>query len=122
MVQGKNRRSVLTALNKVLVIDIPRQMRLPITVISNDVQAYFNRIFLWIASLALKRIGLSKEGAFSMTNTLQSSTYDINTAFGISIKKVFFNTPSTLRKWQREWTRTYNMDYDQCHFINDHAG
>ena len=66
----KHRRSVLTALNKVIVTDISRQMRLPLTITSNDSQACYDRIVLWIASLALQRIGLRQEAAFSMINTL----------------------------------------------------
>ena len=66
----KGRRSVLTTLNKVLVTDIPRQTRLPLRINSNDAQAWYDCIVLWIASLALQRIGLSAEAACSMTNTL----------------------------------------------------
>ena len=64
-------------------------MRLPLTITSNDAQACYDRIVLWIASLSLPRIGLSQDSAFSMTNTLQSSTHYINTAFGISIETYF---------------------------------
>ena len=60
-------------------------MRFPITITSNDAQTCFDLIVLWIASLALKRIRVSQEIDFSMTNTLQSATHDINSAFGISI-------------------------------------
>ena len=83
----KNRRSVLTALNKAIVKDTSRQMQLPISITSNDVQAWYDRTVLWIASMSLQRIGLSQEVAFSVTNTLQSVTHAINTAFGLSIEK-----------------------------------
>ena len=63
------------------------------TINSNDAQACYDRIVLWIASLALQRIGLTAKAAFSMTNTLQSATHDIATAFGISIDKYFPTTP-----------------------------
>ena len=49
----KNRPSILIALNKILVISISRQMRLPLTINSNDAQACYDRIVLWIESLAL---------------------------------------------------------------------
>ena len=49
----KGKRPVLTALNKVLVTDISRQTRLPLTINSSDAQAYYDCIVLWIASLAL---------------------------------------------------------------------
>ena len=68
-------------------------MRLPLTITSNDTQECYDRIVLWITSVALQTIGLSQEAVFSMTNTLQSATHDINTAFGISIEKYF---PTTL--------------------------
>ena len=90
----KGRRSVLIALNKVLVTDISRQTRLPLAINSNDAQACYDRIVLWIASLALQRIGLSVEAAFSMTNTLQYATHDIPTAFGTSIDKYFPANPT----------------------------
>ena len=89
----KNRRSVLIALNKVIIIDISQQMRQPITITSNDDQSYYDCIVLWIVSLALQRIGLSQEAVFSMTNTLQFATHDINTMFGISIEKNFPTDP-----------------------------
>ena len=76
-----HRRLVLTALNRVLVTNISRQLRLPLTATSNDAKACFDRIDLWVASLALQRIGLSSIAAFAMTNTLQSTTHNINTAF-----------------------------------------
>ena len=85
----KGRRPVLTALNKVLVTGISQQTRLFLTINNNDDQACYDCTVLWIASLALQRIGLSAEAAFSMTNTLQSTTYDITTAFGIYINKYF---------------------------------
>ena len=42
----RGRRSVLIALNKVLVIDISRQNRLPLTINRNDAQACYDRIVL----------------------------------------------------------------------------
>ena len=89
----KWRQSVLTALNKVLVTDISRQIRQLLTINRNDAQACYDRIVLWIVSLALHRIGLSAEAEFSTTNTLQSATYDIATVFGIFIDKYFPTTP-----------------------------
>ena len=68
-------------------------MRLPITITSNDDQACYDRIVQWILSLTLQRIGLSQEAVFSITNTLQSATYDINTSFDISIEKCFPTEP-----------------------------
>ena len=44
-------------------------------------------------SLVLQQKGLSQEAAFSMTDTLQSVSLDINTAFGLSIEKYFPTKP-----------------------------
>ena len=60
----KGRRSVLIALNKVLVTAISRQTIPPLTISSNDAHACYDRIVLWIVSLALQRKGLSAEVAF----------------------------------------------------------
>ena len=49
----KGRRSVLTALNKILVTYISRQTQLPITIKSNDAQACYDRIILLAASLEI---------------------------------------------------------------------
>ena len=49
----KGRRSVLTELNKILVTDISRQTRLPITIKFNDAQACYDRIILSVASLEI---------------------------------------------------------------------
>ena len=73
--------------------DISRQIRQLLTINRNDAQACYDRIVLWIVSLALHRIGLSAEAEFSTTNTLQSATYDIATVFGIFIDKYFPTTP-----------------------------
>ena len=97
----KNRRSVLIALNEVIVADIAQYMRLPLSITSNDAQACYDRIVLWIESLSLQRIGLSQEADLSMTNTIQSTTHDINTAFGISIEKYFPTDPPNQDSGQR---------------------
>ena len=75
-------------------MDIFRQIRLPLTINSNDAQAYYYQIFLWIIFLELQQIGLSYDTVISMTNTLQSATRDINTAFELLIEKYFPTNPS----------------------------
>ena len=67
--------------------DISRQLRLQLPITSNDAKACYNRIILWLASLALKRIGLSSTAAFLITNTLQSATHNKKTAFGESTQQ-----------------------------------
>ena len=66
---------------------ISRKSKLLSTINSNDAQIYYDRIVLWIASLVLQMIGLSKEATSSMIRTLQLTTHDINTVFGVSIEK-----------------------------------
>ena len=117
-----NRRTVLTALNKVLVTDIYRQLRLPLTVTSNDAKAYYDRIVLPVASLAFQRIGLSSTTSFSMTNTLQSATHNIKIAFGESTQQY----TSTFQPFQKKRTRkrswSNNMVDDECYPFNNHEG
>ena len=54
----KKRRSVLTALNKVIVTDIYWQMRLPLSMTNNDAQACYDRIVIWIQNLRILSIDL----------------------------------------------------------------
>ena len=52
---------------------------------NNNDQACYDRIVLWKVSLMLLRIGLNKNSLFSIANTLQSLTRNINTSCEISI-------------------------------------
>ena len=90
------------------------------TINSNDAQACYDRIVLWIASLALQRIGLTAKAAFSMTNTLQSATHDIATAFGISIDKYFPTTPPHQGSGQGNGAE-FHMGNDQRYFTDYYA-
>ena len=76
----KNRQAILTVLNKVLVTNISRQLRVPSTVTSNDTKPCYDRIVLWMASLLLQRICLGSTTALSITNNLQSTTHNIKIA------------------------------------------
>ena len=76
-----------------LVTDISRQARLPLTVNNNDTEASYDRIVLWIASLTLQRIDISKNTVFLMIKPQQTATHDINTVFGISIETYSPTTP-----------------------------
>ena len=67
---------------------------------NNDDQACYDRIVLWIVSLVLRRIGLKKKSWFSIANTLQSLTHNINTSCEISIEKTFQTTLSFQRSGQ----------------------
>ena len=68
-------------------------MRLLLIIDSNDPQVWFDWIVLCVKSLVLQQIGLIQEAAFSMTDTLQSASPDINTAFWLSIEKYFPTKP-----------------------------
>ena len=80
----KNHRSNLTALNKVLANDIIRARKLPSVIIFNDAKSCYDRIVLWVAALALRRLGATKESTLEMMQTLQSASHKICTAYGDS--------------------------------------
>ena len=50
----KRRRAILSALEKVLMNDILRFCRVAAIIISNDARSCYDRIVLWIATLALR--------------------------------------------------------------------
>ena len=80
----KNQRVVLTALNKVLSNYLIRARNLPTVFVFNDAKSYYDRIVLWIASLALRRLGVSREATLEMMLTLQAAEHKICTAYGDS--------------------------------------
>ena len=67
----KKRRAILSALDKVLTMDIARASCLPSIVISCDAVSCYDRIVLWIAALAFRRIGVDKSVTTEMMETLQ---------------------------------------------------
>ena len=64
----KRHRSILTALNKVLANDIIRARRLPAILVFNDAKSCYDRIVLWIAALALRRLGTCKSACLLYTS------------------------------------------------------
>ena len=80
----RNHRANLTALNKVLTNDIIRARRIPSVIIFNDAKSCYDRIVLWIAALAMRRLGATKESTLEMTKTLQLASHKICTAYGDS--------------------------------------
>ena len=80
----KNHRSILTALNKVLCIDIARARRIPTIIVFNDAKSCYDRIVLWIAAISLRRLGVSKNATLEMLRTLQTASHKICTAYGDS--------------------------------------
>ena len=83
----KNHRAILTALSKVLCIDLIRARKIPTIIIFNDAKSCYDRIVLWIAALALRRLGATKESTLEMTRTLQAASHKICTAYGDSTSK-----------------------------------
>jgi hypothetical protein len=77
-------RSLLSVLEKVLCNDIIRQRRLAAIILSNDAKSCYDRIVLWLAALALRRIGLHIGPTLEMLFTLQHAVHIVNTAFGDS--------------------------------------
>ena len=80
----KGHRSNITALNKVLTNDLIRARRLPSIIILNDAKSCYDRIVLWIAVLALRRLGTSTPASLEMMRTLQTVKHKICTAYGDS--------------------------------------
>ena len=80
----KTHRAIFTTLNKVLTADLVRARRVPTILIFNDAKSCYDRIVLWIATLALGRLGAPKEAVLEMTATLQNAKHRVCTAFGDS--------------------------------------
>ena len=68
----KGQRSNLITLNKVLTNDIIRARRLPSIIIFNDAKLCYDRIVLWIAALALRRLDTNTPASLEMMKTLQT--------------------------------------------------
>ena len=83
----KHHRSVLSALNKVLTMDLLRMRRQAGALCSNDAKSCYDRIVHWVASLCLRRMGLQKEPSFEMFITIQKAWHRIATAYGESTGK-----------------------------------
>jgi hypothetical protein len=69
----KHHQAVLSALCKVLTMDLLRMRHQAGALCSNDAKSCYDRIVHWIASLCLRRIGLQKEPSFEMFKTLQKA-------------------------------------------------
>ena len=71
-------------MNKVLTNDLIRSRRIPTIIIFNDAKSCYGRIVLWIAAIALRRLGTSAEASQEMMRTLQTAKHKICTAYGDS--------------------------------------
>jgi hypothetical protein len=83
----KHHRSVLSALNKVLTMDLLRLRRQAGALCSNDAKSCYDRIVHWVAALCLRRMGLQKEPTFEMFLTIQKAWHHIATAYGESTSR-----------------------------------
>ena len=71
----KGHRSNLTTLNKVLTNNLIRSRRIPTIIIFNDAKSCYGRIVLWIAAIALRRLGTSAEASQEMMRALQTAKH-----------------------------------------------
>ena len=83
----KHHRLVLSALNKVLTMDLLWMRHQAGALCSNDAKSCYDRIVHWIAALCLRRNGLQKEPSFEMFITLQKAWHCIATAYGESTSR-----------------------------------
>jgi hypothetical protein len=74
----KHRRSIISALEKVLCNNIIQQRRLAAIIVSNDAKSCYDRIVLWLAALALRRIGLALGPTLEMMLTLQQAVHKVS--------------------------------------------
>jgi len=72
------------AINKVLTMDIIRHYAEPAALLDNDAQACYDRLIPVLLSYALIRLGLPKHLTRFMCKWLQSATYHIKLAHGVS--------------------------------------
>ena len=82
----KHRMAITSVLEKVLVMDIIRMRKLTAVVMSNDAKACYDRIVLWLAAIAICRLGIPAEPMQSMILTLQKARHSIKTAYGLSTR------------------------------------
>jgi hypothetical protein len=77
-------RAVDCALNKVLVNDIIRQKAMIAALCSNDAKSCYDRIVHAVATLSMRRLGVTKEACHVMFGTLQQVEHHVATTFGTS--------------------------------------
>lgn len=80
----RHHRSIECAINKVLTTDLWRQSRRSGALCSNDAQSCYDRIIHNVATLAMRRLGLSPETCHVMFGTLEQVRHHVRTAYGDS--------------------------------------
>lgn len=78
------RRANICALNKVLALDILRQLRRAGIICGNDATLCYDRIVHVVASLCMQRLGVTPDVCKVMFGTLQELQHHISTVFGQS--------------------------------------
>ena len=80
----KGRRANYSLLEKVLHHDLYRSRRWAYSVISNDAKSCYDRIVLWVAAIALIRMGAPQPAVQTMITSIQRAQHYIHNAFGTS--------------------------------------
>ena len=80
----KRHRAIECATNKVLTMDIARLEHRSMALCSNDAKSCYDRILHAIASICMRRIGVSKETCKMMFGTLTEVEHYVRTNFGDS--------------------------------------
>ena len=82
----KRHRSIECAANKVFTTDIARQEHRSMALCSNDAKSCFDRILHAIATICMRRVGVSKKTCLMMFGTLTQAKHYIRTNYGDSDK------------------------------------
>jgi hypothetical protein len=80
----KRHRSIECAANKVLTTDIARQEHRSTALCSNDAKSCFDRILHSIATICMRRVGVTKQTCLMMFGTLAQAKHYIRTTYGDS--------------------------------------
>jgi hypothetical protein len=80
----KRHRSIECAANKVFTTDIARQEHRSMALCSNDAKSCFDRILHAIATICMRRVGVTKQTCLMMFGTLAQAQHYIRTTYGDS--------------------------------------
>ena len=80
----KRHRAIECATNKVLTMDVARLEHRSMAICSNDAKSCYDRILHAVASICMRRVGVSKETCKMMFGTLAQVEHYVRTNFGDS--------------------------------------
>ena len=80
----KDRRAILTCLNKVLLAGLFWQLKLAGAFCMNDAKSCYDRIVHPVAALAMRRQGVPKQVTTVLLGALQRARHSISTGYGIT--------------------------------------